>query len=156
MGKACLAWMACACAVLGCGKGSVGPAGAARAENSLPLPGAAVELAGTAPSGHFAVKLRFAVPRVGEMFAVTADVADAKGAPLPAEASVTLDATMPAHGHGMMTQPLTRALGQGRFAGEGFKLHMAGAWRFEATIHAGAAHERVDLPFVQPPEAASP
>lgn len=90
-----------------------------------------VELVGAQGSLRFS--LRFSPrPKVAELFAVETEVRDAKtGAPIDA-ASFALDATMPAHGHGMTTAPVHRAIGPGRYRTEGMKLHMPGAWTFVA------------------------
>lgn len=45
-------------------------------------------------------------------------------------ASVTVDADMPAHRHGMNYRTSVRALGHGKFVAEGLMLHMPGRWRF--------------------------
>ena len=67
-----------------------------------------------------------------ELFAldVTADGATA----------LTFDATMPAHGHGMQTQPTVESQGDGAFRVEGLKFHMPGSWTltFELDGPAGA------------------
>lgn len=54
---------------------------------------------------------------------------------------VAVDATMPAHRHGMNYQPSLHAQGGGRWRAEGLLWHMSGAWelRFEV-MHAGQAH----------------
>ena len=53
----------------------------------------------------FLFTLRFKAPKVGELFAVDTDVGDAAtGKPVPG-VTFSLDATMPAHGHGMITDP---------------------------------------------------
>lgn len=90
-------------------------------------------------------------PAPGALFSVTAAVHDARsGAPLRG-AQVTIDATMPEHGHGMMTTPEHRELGDGRYRSSGLKLHMPGAWRFDAQAARGALRDRVTLPYEQAP-----
>jgi hypothetical protein len=60
-----------------------------------------------------------------ELFTMEVSVweTDAKEAAVTA-ADVAVDATMPAHGHGMNTEPSVTANGDGTFTVEGMKLHM--------------------------------
>lgn len=53
----------------------------------------------------------------------------------------TVDATMPAHRHGMNYRPSLHPLGDGRWRVDGMLWHMAGAWelRFDVEV-AGARH----------------
>ncbi len=48
---------------------------------------------------------------------------------LVADAGVTIDATMPQHGHGMTTQPIVTGYGDGTFLVEGMLFHMGGYWQ---------------------------
>lgn len=64
---------------------------------------------------------------VGAMFAADITVCDADGNPFDGEISV--DATMPAHGHGMNTAVEVTRTGPGRFHAEGLMFHMPGTWR---------------------------
>lgn len=55
----------------------------------------------------------------------------------PADARLTkVDASMPAHRHGMNYRPSLTALGEGRYRAEGLMFHMAGDWelRFEVEL----------------------
>lgn len=63
---------------------------------------------------------------------------------------VSVDATMPAHRHGMNYRPRILARGEGRFGVEGLLLHMPGRWRLNFTVGQGGqtrqvSHE-VDVP----------
>ena len=49
---------------------------------------------------------------------------------------IGVDATMPAHRHGMNYLPSVTALGPGRWRAEGFLLHMPGVWRLAVEIRA--------------------
>jgi hypothetical protein len=49
------------------------------------------------------------------------------------DATLTLDVTMPAHGHGMNTVPAVTMDEMGTFTAEGFLFHMRGWWAIEAT-----------------------
>lgn len=48
-----------------------------------------------------------------------------------------VDASMPAHKHGMNYRPTIRPLGDGRFRIDGMMLHMAGQWEFAFEVVAG-------------------
>ncbi len=132
------------------------PDSAAQAAPSVaPMPGTAVELGGRTQAGRYQAVLRFTVPRVSELFAAELQVSLAGGAALPEGTTVAVDATMPEHRHGMMTQPVTAAAGPGRWRTEGLKLHMQGTWVFAVAIGGPAGEDRVAVPFEQPPEAAA-
>lgn len=55
---------------------------------------------------------------------------------------VTVDATMPAHKHGMNYEPRIVARDAGRYAVEGLLFHMPGIWRFEVTAYADGKPHR--------------
>ncbi len=120
---------------------------------SAPLPGTPVEIGGISKSGKYSARLRFTVPQVGELFAVDAMVSLADGMALPADATVAMDATMPEHRHGMMTDPVTTPLLAGKWRTEGMRLHMQGNWMFHVKVTTPQGADEVELPFVQPPEA---
>lgn len=48
-----------------------------------------------------------------------------------------VDASMPAHKHGMNYRPTIKPLGNGRFRIDGMMLHMAGQWEFAFEVQAG-------------------
>ena len=48
-----------------------------------------------------------------------------------------VDASMPAHKHGMNYRPTIRPLGNGRFHVDGMMLHMSGQWEFAFEVRAG-------------------
>lgn len=53
-------------------------------------------------------------------------------------AEITVDGGMPAHGHGLPTQPqMTRPLGNGNYLIEGFRFQMPGRWVVNFTIRFG-------------------
>jgi hypothetical protein len=69
----------------------------------------------------------------------------------PAEAELlAVDATMPAHRHGMNYRPSLKPLGGGRWRAEGLLFHMAGAWELRLDVrHAGRTvvlRQAIDLP----------
>ncbi len=52
-----------------------------------------------------------------------------------------LDATMPAHGHGMNYVPEIKEQGKNQYTASGLFLHMPGKWRFEVSFSAdGKTH----------------
>lgn len=101
---------------------------------------------------HYAVTWTFAPPKVGELFAVDLTLTDLAGKPLAAP-QVTVEATMPAHGHGMMTDPELKQVAPTLWHAEGWKLHMHGAWQFEVRVTSGGVKERLTAAYEQTPEA---
>lgn len=53
-----------------------------------------------------------------------------------------IDATMPAHKHGMVVKPKIRRMSPSKWRIDGFKLHMKGAWRFELVFKASGREVR--------------
>ena len=60
----------------------------------------------------------------------------------PWSGSLGVDASMPAHGHGMNYEPKVSANNAGHFFAQGFLFHMPGRWRFEFSLgsEAGTRH----------------
>lgn len=102
----------------------------------------------------FSVSLTFEpkAPKVSQLFSVRTVVTKLDGSKVT-PTLVDVDATMPSHGHGMMTKPQHKALADGAWRSEGMKLHMHGAWLFEVKVQAGGQSESIKMPFDQPPEA---
>lgn len=127
-------------------------AGAPTAEaNGEPKPEG--EPSATLRGAGLVAKLWFAPkhPKVGEIFSVCTMLEDEKGAPLEANA-VKIDATMPSHGHGMMTEPQHHK-GANCWVSEGMKLHMHGPWELTAVATTGATGLTAKANWEQPPEA---
>jgi hypothetical protein len=61
-------------------------------------------------------------------------------------ASVSVDADMPSHGHGMNTKPETIHEGGQRYRANGMLFHMEGDWSIVVEISAGATKERAAFP----------
>lgn len=59
----------------------------------------------------------------------------------PVEAEVTVDADMPAHGHGMNYQPSMTTLGPGKVRASGLMFHMPGTWRVVVTVEEAAGRQ---------------
>ncbi len=126
---------------------------AAPAVATAPAVGTAMELGGTSKAGKYKITFSFNVENMGALFAPVTRVQHFDGSPLPADATVVVDATMPAHHHGMMTKPETTQLVPGQFRTQGMRLHMQGNWVFSVQVREGDQTDSLDLPFEQPPEA---
>lgn len=86
-------------------------------------------------------RLEFAVPPVSRPFEMALTFCGDG----PAPEAVTVDATMPAHKHGMNYTPVIEALGDGRFRVSGLVLHMPGAWRIAVTAKTNSEEQRFIL-----------
>jgi nitrogen fixation protein FixH len=117
--------------------------------SSSPAQGQVLQRAGKHGNADFKLELEPSPPAVGELFEVRTTVTDKQGKPVEG-ATFTLDATMPAHGHGMMTQPVHSDLGGGVYLSKGMKLHMAGRWVFEVEASSPAGKDSASIPFEQP------
>lgn len=86
-----------------------------------------------------------AEPKIGEFFALEFGGC-AQGAPFAAE-TMRIDATMPAHRHGMNFRPTIVAIGPGLYRAEGMMFHMPGTWQlsFEQRSAAGATRLTSDI-----------
>lgn len=56
--------------------------------------------------------------------------------------ALRVDAEMPAHGHGMNTEPVTTDHGDGSYTVRGMLFHMPGHWRIDATLTDDGDNER--------------
>jgi hypothetical protein len=84
-------------------------------------------------------------PPVNDLHAWTLHVETAAGAPVE-EASIRVAGDMPAHGHGLPTQPqVTEYLGGGDYRVEGMKFSMGGEWVITFEIEAGALRDSVSF-----------
>ncbi|MEZ6017687.1 MAG: FixH family protein [Planctomycetota bacterium] len=87
---------------------------------------------------------------VNEHFELDVTVARAgEGAAPVANAAVVVDCQMPAHGHGMLREPRSEALGDGRYRVRGMLLHMGGHWTVTLNVLvdgvASTADDAIDL-----------
>jgi hypothetical protein len=81
----------------------------------------------------------------------TLHVDDAAGAPVTG-ARLTVDGAMPAHNHGLPTQPMVTAdLGDGDYRLEGMQFQMPGAWVITVTVESPAGADQVVLPLTVAP-----
>lgn len=103
--------------------------GALLAGNGLQAAWRVADASGIRVAEHFALLVRLC-PATAELLAV--------------------DATMPAHRHGMNYRPTLQALGDGRWRVEGLLFHMPGSWelRLDTRLHgrAQALRSNVELP----------
>ncbi|MGE0152717.1 MAG: hypothetical protein AB7R90_08860 [Reyranellaceae bacterium] len=95
----------------------------------------------------FAVAWRLvpAEPQIGQFFAVEFAVCN-RAAPASVE-TLRIDATMPAHRHGMNFQPRIAATGADLYRAEGMMFHMPGTWQlvFEQRMPGGPARLTTDI-----------
>ncbi len=120
---------------------------------ALPAPATetrAVEL--VAHGAHFTATWHFAPAKLGELFAADLTLTDLAGQPVP-NPTLAIDVTMPAHGHGMMTDPELKPFAPTRWHVDGLKLHMYGAWQFAIRVESAGVKERLTAMYEQPPEA---
>ena len=62
------------------------------------------------------------------------------------DVTITVDADMPDHRHGMNTTPRVERIGPGRYRAEGLQFHMPGYWEIYIDITRGGVTERAALP----------
>lgn len=99
--------------------------------------------------GHFvgSVSSTPPVPPVNEMHTWTIHLEDADGVPIDG-ASIGVDGDMPAHGHGMPTQPrVTDYLGNGDYLVDGMQFQMGGEWYVEFSIAVDSVEDVVRFDF---------
>jgi len=75
------------------------------------------------------------------------DVVVCPKARVPEPESLAVDATMPAHRHGMNYRPMVTAAGSGRYRAEGLMFHMPGAWELAFDVIGTTGTERVRGPY---------
>ena len=86
---------------------------------------------------------------VNELHVWRLELRDPDGDPVEG-ATIGVDGDMPAHGHGLPTQPEARELGGGRYEIEGMKFQMGGDWFVELAIDAPPGHDVVHVEFTLP------
>jgi len=95
----------------------------------------------------FALAWRFvpAKPKIGEFFAIEFAVCNRAGPATPE--TLRVDATMPAHRHGMNFQPRIATIGPNIYRAEGMMFHMPGKWQlaFEQRAPGGPARVTTDI-----------
>jgi len=84
---------------------------------------------------------------INEMHEWTLQVFTADGEPVD-DASITISGGMPAHNHGLPTNPqVTENLGDGRYRVEGLRFHMRGDWELVLDISSGDQSDSVRIAF---------
>jgi hypothetical protein len=78
--------------------------------------------------------------RLGEFFAVLVSACERRAQPV---SRLKVDATMPAHNHGMNYLPTITAEGSGTFTARGLLLHMPGRWELAFDITSDTVRERL-------------
>jgi len=79
--------------------------------------------------------------KVGQFFAAEVVACRAPG-PEPV-GGIVIDATMPAHGHGMNYRPAAARAAPGHYRFTGLMLHMPGTWRVTIDLVQGARRTRL-------------
>jgi hypothetical protein len=83
---------------------------------------------------------------LNQMFAITFSVHLRNGSAIASDAiRVSVDAAMPAHHHGMTTQPKVIANSDGTFTARGLLLHMSGQWELYIDITCAGLTERAQV-----------
>lgn len=95
--------------------------------------------------GAFVVSFQSALDpiEINKMHEWTLHVETAAGDPVE-DAEITVDGGMPAHNHGLPTQPqVTEYLGNGDYRVQGLRFHMGGQWQVSFGITAGDTSDTV-------------
>lgn len=101
-----------------------------------------------APEGDGAFKAALSVgsqtPKVGAPFDVELKVCSPGGRAID---RLAVDATMPAHKHGMNYQPQLSKAADGHYKATGFLFHMPGVWQISVSIYSDGkpSHLSVDI-----------
>jgi hypothetical protein len=103
-------------------------------------------------NGHFLVSYQAEAPPIAlnttHTWLLTVKTPD--GAPVSA-ARITVDGGMPAHMHGLPTQPqATAAAAPGEYRVEGVRFQMPGEWVINFNIQAGELTDTATFPFTLP------
>ncbi len=89
-----------------------------------------------------ALRLRPTPVKVGDPFVVEIRACTLDGSRIE---RLAIDATMPAHRHGMNYKPELVDLGNGRHEARGFLFHMPGTWQIALSVYAGGAPTQLTL-----------
>ncbi len=126
---------------------------------AVPAYGCVPELSGggtrTLEAGRYTLAYRASPPEIplGKHFSLEIAVCANAGAPLPD--SVSVDAQMPEHRHGMNYKPSIRREAAGRYRADGLMLHMPGRWDFIFELRAAGRTDRVTQSEVIEPRNGS-
>ena len=97
------------------------------------VPGMGIQMSG-ASEAPWAIQIQFSPKVVPLNTPFDADVAICSQSEQP-PTRIKVDATMPAHKHGMNYEPKTAKMGNNRYAVKNLLFHMPGVWRFEVTAY---------------------
>jgi hypothetical protein len=111
---------------------SVGFPATAQPSNTCPAAGQGFDRL-AAGGAEVAYRLQPSALNVGQFFA--AEVIACQ--PHPGVARIALDATMPAHGHGMNYRPKSTEVAPGHYRFTGLMLHMPGRWQIVIDLYDG-------------------
>jgi hypothetical protein len=129
--------------------GRAQPAHAGHAPPAARVPTATLTSELVTDGGAFALELTTSPQpiKLNELFELTVVVrpvaSDSRGS-----LSVTADARMPAHSHGMNTRLDREDLGDGRFLFRGLLFHMAGEWEVVLEVAQGRVRDRATARLV--------
>jgi hypothetical protein len=120
---------------------------------SMDMGGSSTKSMGTrnvvSDAGLFRVSIQSAVDPIplNSLHAWTIHVETGAGQPV-SDAVISIGGGMPAHGHGLPTEPrVTANLGDGDYRVEGMKFHMQGDWVVTFAISAGGKEDIATLEF---------
>lgn len=83
---------------------------------------------------------------LGELFEIDSTLKDKDGKTVET-ASVTVDARMPQHGHGMSTRPQQQQKPDGHYQSSGMKFHMPGEWTIIFVVDGPAGPDRAEVVY---------
>jgi hypothetical protein len=95
----------------------------------------------SSPEAEVALRWEPAEIKVAQFFAVEVVACRAAG-PEPVS-RIAIDASMPAHGHGMNYRPSVSSPQPGRYRFSGLMLHMAGRWQVTIDLFQGGRRTRL-------------
>jgi len=127
-------------AALGMALGAALAVPVAQADTACPADAQGFQRLRTADA-EIAVRWEPAELRVGQFFAAEVVACRAPG-PEPV-GQIAVDATMPAHGHGMNYRPKAEATGAGSYRFTGLMLHMPGTWHLTFDLLQGDRRTRL-------------
>ena len=82
---------------------------------------------------------------LNELFTMTVSVVDADGTAV--DGSLSFDATMPAHGHGMNVEPTIESADAGTFTISGINFHMPGTWKLDFSFETESSTTAATLDY---------
>ncbi len=129
------------------------PVASAPATQATPVSSApARALEAVSNAGHYFVRVTPHPDPIpdNELFTLDVYVAAADHCDVPLKnVDVRVDAQMPEHQHGMVTQPKLERVGD-RFRVEGMQFHMSGLWELYVDISVGGVTERAQFRIEMP------